>query len=200
MKRGGVVGMSDIFYTNLNTDFSEKLKTIGVLEKITSAHNNRFVYRREDKEKKEEFFARYNTLLFIFRRYTLFMVLYSILSILFFLSSLKFAIVTLLVNFIYYLYVQPFSSMKKILRTSWLIKIYGVVAFLVSGYFLFSHTLPFDYILNISQGLLYSFLFIYVTFHLVGILNKYRNIYIRLEDVEDEVVFMPDSIFLWREK
>ena len=191
---------TDDFYTNLDSDFFENLKVAGTLSKNTNSQYDNYAFMQKNKKDSEEFFAPYNTFLFLGRRYTLFTVFFLLLLVLFSLSSPVFALGTFMLNFLYYLVVKPFETRNKIAQTSFFIKIFGLVAFVVSMYFLFSNTLSFGRILDTSQGLLYSFMFTYVAFHALGLVYKYKELYIRLENQDEKPFFSQDAVFLWKDK
>jgi len=190
------MGMADVFFTNLDSDFSETIKVHGTLSK--NSENDNYIFIQEGKEDTKEYFSAYNTLLFLVRRYMLFAVFFVVLLSLFVLASPLFAGATVFFNFLLYLIAQPFSSKNRMARVNLLIKVIGVVAFIISAFVLFSNTMPFGKMLDISQGLLYGFIVTYVTFYATGLWYKYRTMYIRLEHEDDEVYFSRDSVFLWK--
>lgn len=185
------------YFTNLDTSFKETKKIEGVLTQKDNISPRHYSFMKEGAS-VDTYLFRLNSLTFFTKRYFMFSILYVLLFFIFLLSSPSFAIITFIINFLFYLLVRPFSSPTKISRAHLMVKGYGILSFVISGYYLMSRTMPYGEILNVSQGLLYSFMFTFITFHFLGILNKYKEIYLILDDSDEDPYYTSESIFLWK--
>ncbi len=197
--------MSNEFFTNTERDFSSVKKIIGAIGKPNVQHGSDpipedcYLFKEEsDTGQKTFFLKKLDTRLFLLKKYWYFAVPLFILSLLFVLYTPVYAILVMAGMELFLHYLNPFTSITKASRGLTIIRWLSVVMFLVSGYYLFRGLENIDLSLQISQTLLFSTILVYARFNIQGIANKYREIYLLVEDCFSE---LDDSgVFVWRKQ
>ena len=183
----------DTFYTNADEKFDKIKKIRGVIGTI----EDKLVFKRTDTEANTKYgVTRLNTYLFLAKKYWWVTIVVGLLFAVYLYKYKLYALLLVVLTELYLYKTQPFKTYQRAKNHNKIITWTAIALFLVSGYFLFGSLENMRERLSIIQALLYGTMLFYARFHIEGIINKYREIYILNKENKNQSEYT--EVYIWR--